>query len=87
MAEPCIAPLSAKYIFTSHSSRSTARPVPPILNSASTESATVLASVFQWPGGVSESGPSAQNSAITRPKSARRTVFCGYGTPVTGFTA
>ena len=49
------------------------------------ESLTGFASTFQWPGGVSEFGPSAQNSAITRAKSARGTTWGAYGSPVTGF--
>ena len=42
--------------------------------------------MFQWPGGVSEEGPSAQNSASTRVKSPRGTMFGGYAAPVTGFS-
>ena len=42
---------------------------------------TALASAFQWPGGVSDCGPSAQNSAITRAKSPRSTTCGGYGLP------
>ena len=38
------------------------------------------------PGGVSDFGPSAQNSAMTRPKSASLTTSGGYGWPVTGLT-
>jgi len=38
-------------------------------------SATPLANTFQWPGGVSELGPSAQNSASTRAKSPRLTML------------
>ncbi len=42
---------------------------------------------FQWPGGVSDSGPSAQNSASTRVKSPRSTTFGSYGAPVAGLTS
>src|SRR5438093_9900116 len=47
-------------------------------------SLTPLASTFQWPGGVSELGPSAQNSASTRTKSPRLTTLGAYGRPVAG---
>ena len=39
------------------------------------ESETSFAITFQWPGGVSDAGPSAQNSVRTRPKSPRGTAF------------
>src|SRR5437870_13813984 len=47
-------------------------------------SATRLAMTFQWPGGVSELGPSAQNSARTLAKSPRLTRYGMYGEPVAG---
>ena len=69
MAASWTAPLSARYSFTSHWSRSTVGPVPPIRRLGASSSDTLLARTFQWPGGVSDFGPSAQNSAMTRPKS------------------
>ena len=54
-----------------------AAPLPPIRRSAwSKASEAALATRFQWPGGVSDLGPSAQNSARARVKSARGTT-CG----------
>ena len=64
MAASCKAPLRAKYICTSQRSRFAAPG--PIREAKNGESDTVLAITFQWPGGVSELGPSAQNSASTR---------------------
>ena len=51
-------------VFTSHSSRSTFGPVPPIWRFGASSSPATLARTFQCPGGVSDFGPSAQNSAM-----------------------
>src|SRR5437867_9912072 len=85
IAASCKAPLSAKYMCTSQLRRLAAPG--PICDAISGESETLLAITFQWPGGVSEFGPSAQNSAIARPKSPCGTRFGAYGAPVTGLTA
>ena len=50
----------------SHSSGSSSSPVPPIRRLNPGESTVAFASVFQWPGGVSDRGPSAQNAARAR---------------------
>ena len=76
IAASCTAPLTAKYIFTSHSRALSSGALPPSSRWKPGVSATLLASTFQWPGGVSDVGPSAQYSAITRPKSPRFT-SCG----------
>src|SRR3954469_25719755 len=59
-------------------------PVPPMRLTKLGLSPTALAIKFQCPGGVSELGPSAQNSASTRTKSPRATLLVSYGKPVTG---
>src|SRR5215210_7755698 len=82
------APLRARYSLVSHSSRSTVGPSPPIrsvLADATSRSDASFAITFQCPGGVSDRGPSAQNSAATRMKSASLTAWAAYGLPVTGF--
>ena len=66
MAASCIAPPSVKYVFTSHSSGARTGPSPPMRLTSISWSLTAFRITNQWPGGVSESGPSAQNSASTR---------------------
>src|SRR5213594_2812457 len=80
----CTAPLRAKYIFTSQRRRFAAPA--PIREAISGESETVLALTFQCPGGVSELGPSAQNSATARRKSPWLTTSAAYGLPVDGLS-
>src|ERR1035441_7131121 len=83
-AASCTAALSAKYTFTLHSRSSTTGPVPPMRFTNNGLSLTEFAITFQWPGGVSELGPSAQNSANTRAKSPTLTTLGAYGWPVIG---
>jgi hypothetical protein len=52
-------------------------PTPPSRRTKPALSDTWLASTFQWPGGVSDLRPSAQNSASTRAKSPRGTTLAG----------
>src|SRR6266849_1301543 len=80
------AALRAKYNFTSHSRSSNTGPAPPRRFTKFVLPLTPLAITFQWPGGVSELGPSAQNSASTRAKSPRLTTLGAYGRPVIGLT-
>ena len=57
---------------TSHSSRSTRGPSPPIAQLGVEPVGDLVGEMFQWPGGVSDCGPSAQNSAshalVVRPQ-------------------
>src|SRR5688500_1428527 len=85
IAASCSAPLIAKYIRTSQFSLAAAPP--PTRAARSGESETELATTFQCPGGVSELGPSAQNSVTMRTKSERRARFGAYAFPVIGLTS
>ncbi len=82
-----MAPPIMKYDLIYHSKSSRIGPSPPNRFSKSGCSATYsLSIVNQCPGGVSESGPSAQNSATTLAKSPLGTTLEAYAWPVTGFT-